>query len=301
MIANANPWAALAVDGAYASFDMRQEPLTYYHRTGPVGEAFAEAYRRRPGAPVGMIGLGTGSVACYAQKGQHFTFFEIDPTVVDIVGRPRHPDPKEATRHFTYLADARARGADLEIILGDARLKLEELTDRKFALLLVDAFSSDSIPVHLLTKEAVELYMNRLEDHGLLAVHISNKFVRLEPVVAAIAAELKLEGRIFSDTDSNPGKTSSHWIVLARSIEDLGPQMSIAPAENGENSPFAALAGNVAWRTLLTNWTTLKSTPGIKLWTDQYADVMQVSMLKEIQAIRRFFGQPDPFQEKPKD
>jgi hypothetical protein len=297
LIANTNPWAALAVDGAYASFDMRQEPLTYYHRTGPVGEVFEEAYRKNPVGPIAMVGLGTGSVAAYAQPGQNFTFFEIDPTVVRIVDRPRNPDPAKAARQFTYLADARARGAKLEIVLGDARLSLERLADRKFSLLLLDAFSSDSIPIHLLTEEAVRLYMNRLTEHGLLAIHISNKYVKLEPVVARIAAELKLPGRVFSDEDASyPGKSQSHWVVLARTASDLG-KLGASAAEHGPNSPLAALAGNVAWQSFIPDWKPLDVLPGVELWTDQYADVLQVMMLKEVQSVRRFFHMSTPVKE----
>jgi hypothetical protein len=290
------PWQALGLAGATLAFDMRQEPLTYYHRTGPVGEAFAEAYRRDPTGPIAMVGLGSGSVACYAQRGQHFTFFEIDPTVVKIVDKPPTADPKDSARQFTYLAAARARGANLDIVLGDARLKLEEMTDRKFNLLLVDAFSSDSIPVHLLTKEAVELYMNRLTDHGLLAIHISNKFVKLEPVVAEIAAELNLAARVYSDNDQTaPGKSTSHWVVLARTEADLGPlgaSYMIARLENPY--PLTAAAGGLVFYDFKAKWQPLTRIDGVRLWTDQYADVLQVMMLKEVQAIRRFFGQSTP-------
>jgi hypothetical protein len=293
------PWFALGAAGGTLAFDMRQEPLTYYHRTGPVGEAFAEAYRRDPDGPIAMVGLGSGSVACYAQPGQNFTFFEIDPTVVKIVDKPPAVDPRQAARQFTYLAEARARGANLDIILGDARLRLEELADKKYSLLLVDAFSSDSIPVHLLTKEAVQLYMNRLKDHGLLAIHISNKFVKLEPVVAEIAAELNLAGRVFSDNDqSAPGKSTSHWVVLARTEADLGPigaYHTIAKLENP--FPLTAAAGGAIFAHYNTHWQPLTRINGVRLWTDQYADVLQVMMLKEVQSLRRLFGMSTPVKE----
>lgn len=299
-LVHANPfgaaWGALATAGAVKAFDMRQEPLTYYHRTGPVGEAFEEAYRRCPGGPVAMVGLGTGSVACYAQPGQKFTFFEIDPTVVRIVDKPKAADPNRAAKQFTYLADARARGANLDIVLGDARLKLEDFTDRKFCLLLVDAFSSDSIPVHLLTKEAVELYRSRLADHGLLAIHISNKYVKLEPVVARIADELGMAGRVFSDSNSGySGKTSSHWVVLARTEEDLGQLGAYETIAKLANPyPLTAAAGGAIYAHYNAHWKPLTLIPGVQLWTDQYADVLQVMMLKEVQSVRRFFGLSTP-------
>jgi hypothetical protein len=118
---------------------------------------------------------------------------------------------------------ARDRGAKITFQMGDARLKLRDDVDRKYRLLLVDAFSSDAIPVHLLTKQAVEMYMDRLTPDGILALHISNKYVRLEPVVAGIAKELGLAARVWNDdSESRPGKTASSWCVLARKEADLG-------------------------------------------------------------------------------
>jgi len=212
-------WETLAIQGALANWDPRQEPLTYYHRTGPVGAMFYELRTRKNGADakahVAMVGLGTGSVSCYAQAGQKLTFYEIDPGVKKLVA--------DRDDFFTYVSDARKRGADVDFRMGDARLKLKEDADRKYALLLVDAFSSDAIPVHLLTKEAVELYLDRLTPDGLLALHISNKYVALEPVVAKIAKELNLEARVWNDgAESRPGKTASSWVVLAKDEKTLG-------------------------------------------------------------------------------
>jgi hypothetical protein len=307
-----NVWDNLAVAGAQTAFDARQEPLTYYHRTGPVGAMFAELTRRGKDLEhVAMVGLGTGSVSCYAKKGQKLTFYEIDPVVRRLVEKPTMvmnekelkergcapvPDPEvrqlveklggvtiydqagyeekkrayigeerkyqdalrgffaeykrckeageplperpaEPTKPpavpeigpFTYVDLAKRRGADIDFRMGDARLKLKEDTDRKYSLLLVDAFSSDSIPVHLLTVEAVQLYLDRLTDDGILALHISNKYVRLEPVVAAIAEHHKLVARVWNDdTERGPGtfgKTASSWVVLARKREDLGSRL----------------------------------------------------------------------------
>ena len=184
---------------------------------------------------VAMVGLGSGSAAAYALPGQTMTFYEIDPTVIEMVEVPRVMNPKEVAEGkqpqmgpFTYLADARKRGATIELVLGDARLKLEEHTDRKYALLLVDAFSSDSIPVHLLTREALLLYKDRLTEHGLLALHISNRYIDLEPVVAVLAEQTGLVARVFSDNDqSPPGKTRSSWVVLAKNKADLGDEIDI--------------------------------------------------------------------------
>src|SRR5207253_10226168 len=122
---------------------------------------------------VAMIGLGSGSVSAYALPGQRLTFYEIDRTVINLVEHPRVMNPEEVKQGlpekrvpFTFVDDARRRGATVDFQLGDARLKLEENKDARYGLLLVDAFSSDSIPVHLLTKQAIELYKDRLADHG---------------------------------------------------------------------------------------------------------------------------------------
>ena len=223
-----NPWDNIAVAGANHAYDPRQDPLTYYHRTGPVGAMFRELYTRKNGAGSdrgcrdGWLGNGERGVLC-AEKGQTLTFYEIDPAVKHLVA--------DTDKYFTFVSDARTRGANVEIHMGDARLKLKEDADRKYSLLLVDAFSSDAIPVHLLTRQAVELYLNRMPDDGILALHISNKYVSLEPVVAQIVEDIRSRGefpdlaaRLWSDGQERgrPGKTASSWIVLARNQATLG-------------------------------------------------------------------------------
>jgi hypothetical protein len=231
-----NLWDNVAVAGAQTAYDLRQEPLTYYHRTGPVGAMFRELERRgRSYDHVAMVGLGTGSVSCYARPGQQLTFYEIDPLVKKLVA--------DTDKHFSYVRDAEKRagiggdgkryeGAKLDFRMGDARLKLKDTQD-KYSLLLVDAFSSDSIPVHLLTVEAVQLYLERIKDDGILALHISNKYVSLEPVVAAIAEKLGLVAYVWNDTHRDEddsierlGKTSSSWVALARKKEHLGDRIA---------------------------------------------------------------------------
>ncbi|VTR96583.1 Uncharacterized protein OS=Singulisphaera acidiphila (strain ATCC BAA-1392 / DSM 18658 / VKM B-2454 / MOB10) GN=Sinac_3438 PE=4 SV=1 [Gemmata massiliana] len=341
-----NPWDNIAVTGAIANFNMREEPLTYYHRTGPVGAMFNALRARKGGADarahVAMVGLGTGSVSCYALKDQKLTFYEIDPTVKRLVA--------DQDQYFTFVKDAERRGAALDFRLGDARLKLKEDADRKYALLLVDAFSSDSIPVHLLTTEAVRLYVDRLTDDGILALHISNKYVKLEPVVAAIAKELNLVARVWEDdADKFPGKTRSSWVALARKPEDLGekigsplaelvgtytsggqlidvlrdtypdltPILERAPLKQQDTlldyldkrtaDPRAQVyAGLVRKYTAFgTTMTVLQGETGygfrpvefnkdVPAWTDDFADVMRVMMIPELQKIRKFFGLPTP-------
>jgi len=219
-----HPWDNIVVAGANHAFNPREEPLTYYHRTGPVGAMVSELRTRKGGAdaksPFAMVGLGTGSASCYVLPGQRLTFYEIDPAVKHLVA--------DTDAYFSYVTDGRRRarlapGGDLDIRMGDARLKLKEDTDARYSLLLVDAFSSDSIPVHLLTVEAVQLYLDRMPEDGILALHISNKFVRLEPVVSAIAKQLGIDCRVWNDDgERRPGKTASSWVVLARKREYLG-------------------------------------------------------------------------------
>jgi hypothetical protein len=267
------PWDMVVIAGANWHYDVRQEPLTYYHRTGPVGAAFRELRTRKGGsdarAPVAMVGLGTGSVSCYALAGQKLVLYEIDPAVKALVA--------DSDRYFTYVRDARNRGADLVIRMGDARLKLKEDVDARYALLFVDAFSSDAIPVHLLTREAVQLYMDRLTEDGILALHISNKYVALEPVVAAIARDLGLEARIWNDSsERHIGKTASSWVMLARRQEYLGT-LGLSEQEQQKYG---------------TEFRPLRSLKDMEAWTDDYADVLRVMMLDEVRRLRRLFGLP---------
>ena len=141
----------------------RGEPLAYYHRTGPIGDVFEVFSAQAAGANVGVVGLGVGSLACYAREGQSWTFYEIDPGVARIA---------RDARSFTFLSDCLA--GPPSIVLGDARLRLRDAVDGGFGMLVLDAFSSDAIPVHLLTREALRLYRGKLAQGGLIAMHISN-------------------------------------------------------------------------------------------------------------------------------
>jgi hypothetical protein len=191
------------------------EPLTYYHRTGPIGQVFKHVNDTHPKAEVALVGLGTGSLAYYVDAGQHATFYEIDPAVVRLSSDPKY---------FDYLTVAKARGANLEFSMGDARIQLERAAGKKYRLIIVDAFSSDAIPAHLLTNEAVQLYLDRLEPDGLLMLHISNRHLRLEFVVDQIARELGLTARQWYDGRGNiPGKTVSNWIVLSKDPAAVEP------------------------------------------------------------------------------
>jgi hypothetical protein len=276
-------WSALAKIGLWGSYSYSDEPLTYYHRSGPVGHIYDVATRTFPKPNFAMVGLGTGSASCYAGPGQTLTFYEIDPTVKALVA--------DQDKYFSYVTQARKRGATVDIILGDARLKLEENTAAKYDLMFVDAFSSDSIPVHLLTKESVSLYLDRVKDNGLVALHISNKYVYLEPVVAKICEELGLHVMMFGDSwqddeqDHPAGKTQSTWTVLARDPKLLEPF----------KEPKYSTKYNYTFlnRDQKPNvWEVLKPEGEVNAWTDDYADVLSVMRIKEIQQVRKFLGLP---------
>jgi len=196
----------------------RGEPLSYYHRQGPIAQLFAELDRRKHHLRIAVIGLGTGTLAAYARPGDTITFYEIDRRVRDIAFDPAY---------FTYVSDARARAALVRLELGDARIRLDavkrERPGERYDLIVVDAFSSDAIPVHLLTREAIRLYLELLAPDGLLAVHISNRYLDLAPVVANLAADAKLEGRLLLDDDADrpEGAARSTWVVLARDASAL--------------------------------------------------------------------------------
>jgi hypothetical protein len=199
--------------------DRRDEPLTYYHRTGPIGQVF-NAYNTDPKNNYAVIGLGTGTMACYALKDQDVTFYDIDAVVRDISFKEEDP-------YFTYVAEARRRGAHVNLVLGDARVQLErereaEAPAKKYRLMVIDAFSSDAIPMHLITREALKLYLDRMTEDGIVCFHVSNHYLRLEPVLLNLARNLGLVGMYETDDWENyPGKARSTWVALARKPEYL--------------------------------------------------------------------------------
>jgi hypothetical protein len=221
-LTTANPWDNLANIGALQAFDMRQEPLTYHHRTGPVGAVYGQLRSRKNGkdakAPVAVMGMTAGEEACYALRGQKMTFYESDPVIVKLVA--------DTDKYFSYISDARKRGAEIEVRIGTRRAKLKEDKDRKYALIVVDVAESFPVPTDIFTKEAVQEYFDRLTDDGMVILHISNKYLRLEPMFAKMAEELKLTARLWNDDEGGQhGKTASSWLVLARSREALGDRL----------------------------------------------------------------------------
>ncbi|MBI4908704.1 MAG: fused MFS/spermidine synthase [Acidobacteria bacterium] len=184
----------------------RREPLTYYCRDTGAGRAIRT---RQEGVPqtVGVFGLGAGSLGGYARAGDHYKFYEINPMVRDL-----------AMTEFFFLKESPAKA---EVVLGDARLSLEREPKNDFDVLAVDCFSGDSIPVHLLTKEAIQLYFAHLKPNGILAIHVSNRYLDLEPVIERVTSNLgKQVVQIETEDDGDEGNCfSTTWVLVANSAE----------------------------------------------------------------------------------
>ncbi len=227
----------------------KRQPTTYYGKQSGVGVAISTV-RDRKLAPqvirVGVVGLGTGTIAAYGQEGDEFEFYEINPAVRALSGR-----------FFTYLQDTPAR---TNVNIGDARIVMDrELKSghrQQFDVLAVDAFSSDAIPVHLLTAECGEIYRQHLADDGILAIHISNRFLELDPVVRGLADHLSWQAvRIDDDGDDEEGVYSSTWVLLTPSM-DVANELQTSPSFD-------------AWKT---------GEP-ILLWTDDYSGLWRILSL----------------------
>lgn len=222
---------------------LRCEPLTYYSRGGPIGQVFAAANGQPTPRRVGIVGLGTASLAAYANPGDSWTFFEINPAVDRVARNPSY---------FTYLRDC---APEARSVLGDARVSLEREADGSFDVIAIDAFSSDAIPVHLMTTEAIGLYFRKLAPGGLLALHISNRYLDLAPVVVSIAKSRELTALIQNHEptreDGVPQASRSTWMVVARRPADVQP-----------------LIATGRWDAPLP--------PSGPLWTDDYSNVVSV-------------------------
>ncbi len=227
--------------------DKRREPTTYYGRDSGVGAALSQLPAiAGPGARVGVVGLGVGTVACYRKPGQRWDFFEIDRTVLSY--------SRDET--FTFVSDC---APDADIHLGDARIVLDRFRERmrpedRFDALVIDAFSSDAIPLHLVTDEAFDIYRRTLADDGLLLIHISNRFIDLSPMMAAVAQRHGMIGvlRSHQDPPFADGISPSLWVVMARDPKPLAALLSARP--------------DLAWHRL--------PPPAQEVWTDDFASIL---------------------------
>jgi SAM-dependent methyltransferase len=218
--------------------ERRDWPTTYYSRSSGIGLAILDAGRHGP-LRVGVVGLGTGTLASYGRPGDVYRFYDINPQVVAL-----------ARSEFSYLKDSHAR---VEVALGDARLSLEREEKQNFDILALDAFSSDAIPVHLLTREAFDAYLRHLNPGGVLAVHISNRYLDLAPVVLQAARHHALEARLVTnEDDDDAGVYTSSWVLL-----------SASPAVF-EREPLTAVAEEI------------EVERQVSLWTDDYSDLYRI-------------------------
>lgn len=219
---------------------LARQPQTYYSRPGPLGDVFRAYGNTQAFNRIAVVGLGAGSIAAYGHAGQSITMYELDPAVVRIADNPRY---------FTYLRDT---AATTRMVVGDGRLRIAVAPPKAYGLIALDAFSSDSIPVHLMTREAVELYLSKLRDDGLLLFHVTNHYLNLDRVLSGIAADEHLTGLIRRDgiTDPVTYRVHSVWVALARSPATL-----------------AALRAIPGWVPLA---------PGGRAWTDGYSNLVSV-------------------------
>ena len=213
-------------------------PLAYYATTGPFGQIMVEAGSKTD--DIGVIGLGAGALASYLDSTQTITFYEIDPTVILLADDPAL---------FTFTTDT--RGTVVHVV-GDGRLTLQE-PHQPYGLLVIDAFSSDAIPTHLMTMEALEEYLGAITPDGVIAFHISNRHLDLEPVIGRLASELGLTALVTNSQPASRGESPVSVMVLARSIGDLG-----------------AIARDPAWAAPRV---------GADVWTDNFSDVLSVIRL----------------------
>ena len=215
----------------------RKEPTSYYGATSGVGQAILAL---QPSGPirVGVVGLGVGTLAAYGRSGDVYRFYEINPQVIDA-----------ARKEFFFLSDSAAK---IETVLGDARLAMEREAPQQYDVLVIDAFSSDAIPVHLITREAMGVYLRHLKPGGVLAIHITNRFLRLGPVVKRLADDQSLHAILIDDDAKGSDLATTDWVLLSRDAELL-------------KRPDVA-RGQAA----------IEELPGLRIWTDSFNNLFQI-------------------------
>ena len=222
-----------------------KQPLVYYTKAGPIGQVFDAFAGSSDEDQVAIVGLGAGSMTCYVSPPQQLTYYEIDPAVERIAQDPQY---------FTFLRDC---NPNVRVVLGDARMSLKAAPDHFYGLIVIDAFSGDSIPAHLLTREALQLYLKKLKPTGILVFHISNSYLDLQPVVASLAGDAGLICLIERDTRISEAQTKngtfpSVWAVIGRNSNDLGKLVTDS------------------------RWKPSVAKPGAKVWTDDFSSVISI-------------------------
>ena len=214
------------------------QPLSYYHESGPVGDVM-KLLAERTDQQIGVVGLGTGSMAGWTAPHRHITFFDIDPQVYDI-----------ANTFFTFL---RHCAQNCSVVIGDGRLSIEKTNQAEFDLLMLDAFNSDSIPAHLVSREAVRMYLTKLKPNGFLMFHVSNRYMDVEGLISAVVTDASLEARVRHD-EADPAqlKAGSHYIVAGRTGEALG------------------------WLEEDPNWLKVTKPEKIHPWSDDYSNMLEI-------------------------
>ncbi|HZG69195.1 MAG TPA: fused MFS/spermidine synthase, partial [Herpetosiphonaceae bacterium] len=222
-----------------------REPLTYYHRVGPFGEFFA-AHPAHGGEHIAVAGLGTGALACYALPGQTWTFYEIDPTVVRLA---------RDTRYFHYLSEC---GASAQVVLGDARLSLKAAPDANFDVLVLDAFSSDAIPVHLLTREAVQLYLRKVAADGVVIFHVTNRHLDLASLLGQLAVQDGLAARYRGFWPYKNAGAETEWAYPVALVAIARRNQALAFLDN------------------VDGWQPLAARADLPVWTDEHSNILSV-------------------------
>ncbi len=223
---------------------LKMEPLSYYSRYSPLNDVFELLDSKAGEQKVAVLGLGIGVTACFGNENRSFDFFEIDKEIADIAENPQM---------FTYLSNC---GTPYDIILGDGRMKVADKPDGHYDMILLDAFSSDNIPVHLLTLEAVKLYLTKLKPGGVLVFNISNNFLDIEPVLAMIGKEISVPA----------------YARYTRGGEIEGTELRGYPAHFFVFSPTQ---DNINFLTA-KEWSEARFRHGVKLWSDQFSNIVSV-------------------------
>lgn len=223
----------------------RCKPLTYYHPKGPLGDLFSDAHRSAEWKRVAVVGLGAASTLAYSRPGEAWTLFEIDPDVVAIARDPRY---------FTFMSDC-AGASEMKTVVGDARLALARQADASFDLMILDAYSSDAVPIHMITLEAFRLYAEKLAPGGVIAAHISNRYLQLDRIIDPILRELGFHAIVRThkpDEDKEVLEVATMWVLASR-----------------DGSSLESLSRDPRWQTL-------KVADPAALWTDDYSNLLSV-------------------------